>query len=50
MLSTDDSFEYFGALSLAARNIDGKSPEMVVANLRDANNAKAEDAALFLAK
>lgn len=50
MLSTDDSFEYFGALSLVARNIDGKSPEMVVANLRDANNAKAEDAALFLAK
>ena len=50
MLSTDDPFEYFGALSLAVRNIDGKSPEMVVANLRDANNAKAEDAALFLAK
>ena len=50
MLSTDDPFEYFGALSLAVRNIDGKSPDMVVANLRDANNAKAEDAALFLAK
>ncbi|WP_048695170.1 cobaltochelatase subunit CobN [Catenovulum maritimum] len=50
MLSTDDPFEYFGALSLAVRNIDGKSPDMVVANLRDANNAKAEDAALFMAK
>jgi len=50
MLSSDDPFEYFGALSLAVRNIDGKSPQMVVANLRDANNAKVEDAALFLAK
>ncbi len=50
MLSTDDPFEYFGALSLAVRNIDGKSPDMVIANLRDAKNAKAEDAGLFLAK
>ncbi|NQZ90402.1 MAG: cobaltochelatase subunit CobN [Colwellia sp.] len=50
MLSTDDPFEYFGALSLAVRNIDGKSPDMVVANLRDAKNGKAEDAGLFLAK
>lgn len=50
MLSTDDPFEYFGSLSLAVRNIDGKSPDMVVANLRDAKNAKAEDASLFLAK
>ena len=50
MLSTDDPFEYFGALSLAVRNIDGKSPDMVITNLRDAKNAKAEDAGLFLAK
>ena len=50
MLSSDDPFEYFGSLSLAVRNIDGKSPEMVVANLRDAKNAKAEDADLFMAK
>ena len=49
MLSTDDPFEYFGALSLAVRNIDGKSPQMVVSNLRQANNPRAEDAALFLA-
>jgi len=50
MLSSDDPFEYFGSLNLAVRNIDGKSPDMVVANLRDAKNAKAEDAGLFLAK
>ncbi|MEI6893323.1 MAG: cobaltochelatase subunit CobN [Colwellia sp.] len=49
MLSSDDPFEYFGSLSLAVRNIDGKSPDMVIANLRDANNAKAEDAAKFMA-
>ncbi|MBU2917008.1 cobaltochelatase subunit CobN [Psychrosphaera sp. F3M07] len=50
MLSSDDPFEYFGALSLAVRNLDGKSPNMVVSNLRNANNAKAEDAGIFLAK
>jgi len=50
MLSSDDPFEYFGSLALAIRNLDGKSPDMVVSNLRDANNAKAEDAALFMAK
>lgn len=50
MLSTDDPFEYFGALSLAVRNIDGKSPQMLVSNLRQANQAQFEDAALFLAK
>jgi len=50
MLSSDDPFEYFGALSLAVRNIDGKSPDMVISNLRDANNGAMEDAALFLAK
>ncbi|MFT5757241.1 MAG: cobaltochelatase CobN [Alteromonadaceae bacterium] len=49
MLSSDDPFEYFGALSLAVRNIDGKSPDMVISNLRDASNAKAQDAALFMA-
>lgn len=50
MLSSDDPFEYFGALSLAVRNLDGKSPEMVVSNLRDTKNPRAEDAAQFLAK
>ncbi|GHF96408.1 cobaltochelatase subunit CobN [Thalassotalea marina] len=50
MLSSDDPFEYFGSLSLAVRNLDGKSPDMVVSNLRNATKAKAEDAALFLAK
>lgn len=50
MLSSDDPFEYFGSLALAVRTLDGKSPDMVVANLRDADNARAEGAAQFLAK
>lgn len=50
MLSTDDPFEYFGSLALAIRNLDGESPDMVVSNLRDAKNGKAEDAAKFLAR
>ncbi len=50
MLSSDDPFEYFGSLALAVRNLDGASPEMVISNLRDANNPKAQAAAEFLAK
>jgi len=50
MLTSDDPFELFGSLSLAVRNIDGKSPEMVISNLRDADNPKAEQASNFLAR
>lgn len=50
MLSSDDPFEYFGSLAMAVRNIDGKSPEMMVSNLREASNGKTETAAKFLAK
>ena len=50
MITSDDPFEYFGGLSLAIRNLDGKSPDMVISNLRDADNPRAEDAARFLAK
>jgi len=50
MITSDDPFEYFGSLALAVRNIDGESPQMMISNLRDANNAKAENASTFLAK
>jgi cobaltochelatase CobN len=50
MLSSDDPFEYFGGINLAVRNIDGKSPDMVISNLRNATDPNAEDAALFMAK
>lgn len=50
MLSTDDPFEYFGALSLAVRSIDGASPTMMISNLRNPSKIKAETADKFLAK
>ncbi len=50
MITSDDPFEYFGSLALAVRNIDGESPEMMISNLRDANHAKTESAATFMAK
>lgn len=50
MISSDDPFEYFGSLAMAVRNLDGASPEMVISNLRDAKNPRAEGAAEFLAK
>ncbi|MEM7468004.1 MAG: cobaltochelatase subunit CobN [Pseudomonadota bacterium] len=50
LLSTDDPFEYFGGLSLAVRNLDGKSPEMIINNLRDVNRARPETADKFLSK
>lgn len=50
MITSDDPFEYFGSLALAVRNLDGESPQMMISNLRDANNPKAENAASFLAK
>jgi cobaltochelatase CobN len=34
-LDNDDMFMYMGGLASAIRNIDGKSPEMVVTNTRD---------------
>ena len=50
MITSDDPFEYFGSLALAVRNLDGKSPEMMISNLRDAKNGKMEKASTFLAK
>jgi len=50
MITSDDPFEYFGSLALAVRNLDGKSPQMMISNLRDAQEGKMESAATFLAK
>ncbi len=50
MITSDDPFEYFGSLALAVRNIDGKSPEMMISNLRNVKKAKMEMAADLLAK
>ena len=50
MITSDDPFEYFGSLALAVRNIDGKSPEMMISNLRNTKKGKMELAADMLAK
>lgn len=50
MLTTDDPFQYLGGVSLAVRHLTGKSPELYISNLREANNPKAETAAQFLAR
>ncbi len=50
MITSDDPFEYFGSLALAVRNIDGKSPEMMISNLRNVKKAKMEMADAMLAK
>ncbi|MCW5620614.1 MAG: cobaltochelatase subunit CobN, partial [Burkholderiales bacterium] len=50
MLTTDDPFQYLGGVSLAVRHLTGKSPELYIANLREANNPRAETAAQFLAR
>lgn len=50
MLTTDDPFQYLGGIGLAVRYLDGKSPELYISNLRDANNPRVETAAGFLAR
>ncbi|GJG96215.1 cobaltochelatase subunit CobN [Cupriavidus pauculus] len=49
MLTTDDPFQYLGGIGLAVRHLTGKAPELLISNLRDANHAKTETAAGFLA-
>ncbi len=50
MLTTDDPFQYLGGLGLAIRHLDGKSPQLYISNLRDADNPRSETAAGFLAR
>lgn len=49
MLTTDDPFQYLGGIGLAVRHLTGKAPELLISNLRDANSARTETAASFLA-
>jgi cobaltochelatase CobN len=50
LLTSDDPFGYFGALSLAVRTLSGKSPDSLIANLRDADNPAMEPTARFMAR
>ncbi|MFT3759850.1 cobaltochelatase subunit CobN [Thauera sp.] len=49
MLTTDDPFQYLGGIGLAVRHLGGKSPELYISNLRNADSSKVESAARFLA-
>ncbi|MDQ8730219.1 cobaltochelatase subunit CobN [Bradyrhizobium sp. LHD-71] len=48
ILSTDHPFEYLGGLSLAVRHLDGRSPSLYVADLRE-QTSRVTSAARFLA-
>ena len=48
VLSTDHPFEYLGGLSLAVRHLDGKSPKLFIADLRD-QTSRVVSAGRFLA-
>jgi len=48
ILSTDHPFEYLGGLALAVRHLDGKSPALYVADLRE-QRSRITSAARFLA-
>lgn len=50
LMTNDDPFQYFGGIALAVRNIDGKTPEMYVANLRRKDAVKSENMEQFLNK
>ncbi len=48
LLTNDDPFQYFGGIAQAIRNIDGKTPQMFVSNLRGKDNIKAQTIEDFL--
>jgi len=48
MMTNDDPFQYFGGMGLAVRNLDGKTPEMYVANLRRKDNVKTQTLGEFV--
>ncbi|QFR49986.1 cobaltochelatase subunit CobN [Sulfurimonas lithotrophica] len=48
MMTSDDPYGYFGSMALAIRSIDGNSPQMLISNLRDPNNAKMQNVSEFI--
>ena len=50
LLTSDDPYQHFGSLSMAVRQLDGKSPKTYIANLRDPNGAKIQSTAEFMAQ
>ena len=50
ILSLDHPFEYLGGISLAVKHLDGKNPEMFIADLRNTRNFANETVPKFLSK
>lgn len=50
VLSSDHPFEFLGGIGLAVRNIDGKTPEMYIMNLRNKDKGKVESIEKFISK
>ena len=48
ILTGDDPFQYLGGLGMAVRTLDGKTPELWIANLRNPAGPKMETASSFL--
>ena len=50
VLTSDDPFQYLGGLSLAIKEVSGRSPALYVQNLRDESEVITDDAAVAIAK
>lgn len=48
LMTNDDPFQYFGGIGLAVRNIDGKTPQMYVSNLRRKGQEKIQTLDQFI--
>lgn len=50
VLDGDDPFASFGGVSMAVRAVDGKSPEVMISNLADPNQAQQETLERFMGR
>lgn len=50
LLTSDDPFQYLGGIAQAVRNIDGKTPELFITNLRNKSKGKVESIQKFMSK
>ncbi|MDC7784700.1 cobaltochelatase subunit CobN [Rhodoplanes sp. TEM] len=48
VVSIDHPFEYLGGLALAVRQLDGRSPDLVISDLRNPRDAKNQSVAQFM--
>ncbi len=48
LLTGDDPYQYLGGLGMAVRTLDGKTPELWIANLRNPSGPRMETAGSFL--